>query len=337
MRTLRKMLITSLIILFATIVLAEAVLHVTNSIYPLERPGPLMDTYKNQLLEGEWLNGITRFYTYEPNTDGTTYGHPFHVNRWGVRGRDFLERDLEGEATFRIMVLGDSVTSGIGIAEEDRYTNVLETKLHERYPRLKIEIISLGVQGFETLQEERMMYRMWSSIRPNLAIVGFYINDPNVTYDHYLPYKIQVPEFILMLLKRSLLFRQVEPLYDVAYRKFKQIPSFKEVQDRAYNSDSRDWKVFERSVHNIGNWVREHTGQAPVVIFLADVEAARIAGKYEGVRNTFIRERYIWCEIEPGNYFPVSRFENHPNEKSHSLYADALFKTIVEHNLIPER
>lgn len=334
MRARGKILITSLIILLIT----EALLRVINSIYPLERPDSLRDTYKSQMLEGEWLNGLTRFYIYEPNTDGTTYGHPFHVNRWGFRGRNFMERDLEGEATFRIMVLGDSITSGIAIAEENRYTDVLETKLRERYPRLKIEVINLGVQGFETLQEEKMMYRMWSTIRPNLTIVGFYVNDPNITYDHYLPYKIPVPESTLRLLERFLLFRQVEPFYDMAYRKFKHIPTPREVQEAAYNSDSRDWKIFERSVHNIGNWVIEHTGQAPVVIFISDGDVTRTPRIYESVHNTFIREHFIWCEAEPGNYFPVSHFEHHPNSESHRLFADALFKTIVEHNLIiPER
>lgn len=82
---------------------------------------------------GNWLDGKTRLYTYKPNTIGATHGHPFLVNRLGFRGPEFLERShSEVPDAFRIMVLGDSVTSGIGIAEEDRYTNILERKLRAR-------------------------------------------------------------------------------------------------------------------------------------------------------------------------------------------------------------
>ena len=53
------------------------------------------------------------------------------------------------------MVLGDSITSGIGIAKEDYCTNILERKLRELYCSCQIEAINVAVQGFETLQEEK--------------------------------------------------------------------------------------------------------------------------------------------------------------------------------------
>ncbi len=326
---------TSLIILLVT----EASLRVVNSLYPLERPSALSEKYEVEWLEGERssrLNGLTHLYVYKPKPDGMIYGHPFQINRWGFRGRDFLERDLEGAETFRIMVLGDSNTMGTGIAEEERYTNVLEKKLRERYPTVQVEVINLGVQGFETVQEEKIMRRMWSTIRPNLTIVGFCVNDPNITYDYYPAYKMPLPEKIRMLLNRSLLFRKLEPLYDRIYRQINHIPTFVEAMQRAYNTESRDWKIFERSVHNIGLWVREHTGQPPAV-FLTDAPAALKEGMYQQVHDTFVREGFIWWEVDTGYHSPVSRFESHPNAETHRYLANALFQTIVEQNLVPEK
>ena len=328
---------TLFILLILTPLVMEASLLFTNLIIPLERPSSLQDYTPKQLLEGEWLNGETRFYRYTPNTEGKTYGHPFHVNRWGVRGRDFEERSRVGPEPFRIMVLGDSVTAGIGVAEEDRCTNILERRLQERYPSRKIEVINLGVEGFETVQEARELQQMWSAVGPNLTVVGVFINDTNITYDHYLPYKMPIPDRVRPYFNRLMTFRLLEMLYDWLYRDMHHIPSFAELIHRSLTSESRDWKVFEHSVQDIDNFVMAQTGKPPLAIYLYDpIMAARKELGYDQVRHTFLQHDFIWSEVLSDGYIPVSRFESHPNERSHAQYADALFKTIVDRHLIPD-
>jgi GDSL-like Lipase/Acylhydrolase family len=281
------------------------------------------------------LNGLTRFFRYQPNSEGMVYGHPFRVNRWGVRGSDFLERTQVGPEPFRIMVLGDSITAGFGVAEEDRYTNILERRLRERYPSRNIEVINVGVQGFETLQEVKMLRQMWSAVEPNLTVVGVSNEDSNITYDYYLPYKIPIPERVRPYFSHLLTFRVIEMPYDWLYRKMHHIPFQVDHEKRSLDLESRDWKVFEQSVQDISNFVMAHTHEPPLAVYLFDTMAGKERG-YDQIRHTFLKNGFIWSEVLGNGYEPVSRFEDHPNERSHQKYADALFNTIVGKHLISE-
>ena len=100
---LSRILLTALV----NLILIEGLVRAVNLIIPLERPARLADTYKNEWIEGkDWFNGLTRFYKYKPYPEGRTYGHPFRVNHWGLRGHDFeAPTHPEIKNSFRIMVL----------------------------------------------------------------------------------------------------------------------------------------------------------------------------------------------------------------------------------------
>src|ERR1043165_8053922 len=327
-----------LLIGVVTLILIEVLVRAVNFIIPFERPGSLADTYTNEWIEGkDWFNGLTRFYKYKPNTEGRTYGHPFHVNRWGFRGHDFEDRTHpETKNSFRIMVLGDSNTAGIGIPEEDRYTELVERELRGRYPSRRIEVINLGVQGFETVQEVKMLEYMGKIVQPNLVILGFSLNDPNIHYSYYLKKKFPMPEAARGLLEHLLTFRQVELLYDPVFRMVNGLPTHQKEVMEAYKQDTDDWTIFVVSVQRISAWVREHTGSAPIVIFLADAQTAKREGRYSQVRTVFEQSGFIWSEMMDGaRYEPVSRFEGHPNEATHRFFAQALIRTINDNHVIP--
>lgn len=116
-------------IVIVSLVVVEVVVRAINTIYPLTLPSHLKHSVRIQWLEGrDWRDGENRLYVLQPDSVGKTYGHEVRANSWGFREREFVERDGEGSQTFRIMVLGDSITMGFAIAEEDRYTNILEVK-----------------------------------------------------------------------------------------------------------------------------------------------------------------------------------------------------------------
>jgi lysophospholipase L1-like esterase len=327
-----------LLIALVNLILIEVLVRAVNFIIPLERPPKLADSYTNEWIEGnDWFNGLTRFYKYKPSTEGRTYGHPFRVNHWGFRGHDFEDRTHpETKNSFRIMVLGDSITAGLGIAEEDRYSELLERELRRGYPSRQLEVINLGVQGFETVQEVKMLQYMGESVQPNLVILGFCENDPNIHYSYYQKRKFPMPEAARSLLEHLLAFRQAELLYDPLVRMVKGLPTHEKEVMAAYKQDTPDWNIFVVSVQRIAAWAREHTGSAPIVIFLADVQTAKAEGWYSQVRAVFEQSGFIWSEMMDGaRYEPVSRYEGHPNEATHQFFAQALSRTITDRHLIP--
>ncbi|MGQ0810076.1 MAG: SGNH/GDSL hydrolase family protein [Nitrospiraceae bacterium] len=325
-----------LLVIFVNLVLLEVLLRAVNWVYPLERPAALVDETPIDMLEGDnWLNAETRLYRYKPDTVGKTYGHPFRVNRWGFRGRDFADRAKQPTNRFRIAIVGDSMTAGTGVAEESRFADILERRLHEHFPSQDIEVVNLGVQGFETIQEDKMLRRMWEAVGPDLVIVAFYVNDTNITYEHYLPYQIPFPQLVRSTLEHLLLFRQLEPWYDGGYRWWKGFPSYKQVQQRARNPDSHDWQVFAKSVQNIGQWVRSHLPRPPLVLLTTYEPHEQWDSFHLNVRRTFEQNGFLWVEPQGDRYRSISRFEFHPDEGTHEWYADTLFQAIVQHRLIP--
>lgn len=110
------------------------------------------------------------------NYDGWFAGVPAHINALGFR--DPREYSLtKSPGTFRIIVLGDSVTFGHGALYETSYPYLLEQRLKEWRPDVKWEVWNLGVPGYNTAQELAYLNEVGQRFAPDLVIVGFFSND----------------------------------------------------------------------------------------------------------------------------------------------------------------
>lgn len=325
------------VVVTINVAIAEGLVRFVNAVYPLERPPELQDKLVYEWIEGKDkpLDGEHRLYTYKPGSAGLTYGHPVRINRYGFRGPEFRPRNSEGgNQGFRILILGDSLTMGQGVAEEERYATLVEAQLRARYTTASIEVVNLGVMGFETVQEEKILVRMWDHVRPDLTVVGFYVNDTIVTYQGIESHRFPMPERLRPYFEQALLFRLAEPWYDRPYRWLRNLPTYDEVQTRARNVESRDWKLFVEKVRKINQRVRDESGQSPFVLFMTH-EPGKHDEFYWNVRHTFESNSFIWVEPEITQYRPVSRFEFHPDAVMHQAYADTLSSAIIASQRIP--
>jgi hypothetical protein len=128
--------------------------------------------------------GTPGFYLADPDRgqrlaagyDGWFAGVPVRINRLGFR--DPREYDVEkAPGTFRILVLGDSVTFGHGTTFDMTYPYLLEQRLKAWRPDVKWEVWNLGVPGYNTRQELEYLRAVGPTYRPDLVIVGFFPND----------------------------------------------------------------------------------------------------------------------------------------------------------------
>jgi lysophospholipase L1-like esterase len=111
-----------------------------------------------------------------PNYDGWFAGVPVKINALGFRDdRDYALDKREG--TFRILVVGDSVTFGHGTRSDTTYPYLLEQRLREWKPEIEWQVWNLGVPGYATSQELAYLERVGARYDPDLVIVGFYEND----------------------------------------------------------------------------------------------------------------------------------------------------------------
>jgi lysophospholipase L1-like esterase len=77
-------------------------------------------------------------------------------------------------AVFRILVLGDSLTYGIGIADQYTYSRQLERLLRDRW---RIETINAGVPGAQSEDIAVQAQRLVPRLQPDLLIYGVCQND----------------------------------------------------------------------------------------------------------------------------------------------------------------
>lgn len=108
------------------------------------------------------------------NYDGWFAGVPVHTNSLGIRAtRDYGLR--KSANTFRILMLGDSVTFGHGAVHD--YPSLLEGMLKQWRPATDWQVWNLGVPGYNTSQELAHLRELGLAYQPDLVIVGFFIND----------------------------------------------------------------------------------------------------------------------------------------------------------------
>jgi hypothetical protein len=110
------------------------------------------------------------------NYNGWFAGVPARTNALGFRDtRDYSAAKPPG--TFRILVLGDSVTFGHGALYETSYPFLLEQRLREWRPDVKWEVWNLAVPGYNTAQELAQLQQVGDRYQPDLVIVGVFLND----------------------------------------------------------------------------------------------------------------------------------------------------------------
>ncbi len=125
---------------------------------------------------GFFVSDPVRLEKLAPNYDGWFAGVPVHTNALGFR--DSREYDLEKRpGTFRILVLGDSVTFGHGSVAEHAYPLLLEQRLKAWKPAVDWQVWNLGVPGYNTSQELAYLLEVGPTFHPDLVVVGFYGND----------------------------------------------------------------------------------------------------------------------------------------------------------------
>ena len=125
---------------------------------------------------GFFLTDAIRGQRLAPGYEGWFAGVPVRINSLGFRDRQ--EYSLEKPTnTFRIIVLGDSVTFGHGTLDNTTYPYLLEQQLKKWRPDVAWEVWNLGVPGYNSGQELAYLEQIGPQADPDLVIVGFYPND----------------------------------------------------------------------------------------------------------------------------------------------------------------
>lgn len=99
--------------------------------------------------------------------------NPRRYNRWGFNDRDVAQNAPVG--TYRIAVIGDSITFGQGIRPEKRMTTLLEKRLNTS--NRKFEVLNFGRPGAETVDQQKILEEVVLGLNPDYILLQWYPND----------------------------------------------------------------------------------------------------------------------------------------------------------------
>jgi lysophospholipase L1-like esterase len=106
----------------------------------------------------------------------TCFDVPVRISSQGFRDREYARE--KGTGTYRVVVLGDSMTEGLQVRAEETYPKVLDQRLKDAFPGRNVEVINLGVSGYGTAQQYLLLKDRGLQLRPDLVVLPvFSIND----------------------------------------------------------------------------------------------------------------------------------------------------------------
>lgn len=107
--------------------------------------------------------------------DGATLS--YRINSLGFRGKETTHEKPPN--TVRIVGIGDSFTFGTGVRNEDTFLSILESRLAATITKANIEVLNLGVGGYNTAHEVSLLNHVGVSLHPDIVVIFFFLNDTN--------------------------------------------------------------------------------------------------------------------------------------------------------------
>jgi len=120
-------------------------------------------------------------YELTPHAETTRQGILYKINAAGFRDDEFpIQATPKQPKEYRIVVLGDSVAWGWGVDMNQAWPQRLEEELKTSLNNPQISVYNLAVNGYATPQEVRIFSKYGLGYQPDLVILNYVLNDPEV-------------------------------------------------------------------------------------------------------------------------------------------------------------
>lgn len=285
----------------------------------------------------------------------------FQTNSFGLRDYEYPVK--KQNKTFRIVVLGDSVTFGNGLNLNDTVSKRLEKllnanqKLKSAVKANQFEVINFGISGYNVVQETELLKTKAINFSPDLVIFNYVLND--VDYPHPLErvagegknkyvienagscaitfLKIPVTCSFKASIKKIRLFALTNQVITKLFRKENQDL----ISDLVRNHDlnSATFKQLKESYKQVRELSSARNFKVIITIFpyLIDFKNYKIKSAHDNVRNEAEKNKFFVVDLLDAykNYF----FEDlkllpddvaHPNSKGHEIAANETYKNILD-------
>lgn len=179
------------------------------------------------------------------------------INNHRLRGPDTkLEPPRD---KIRILMLGDSITFGWGVAEDNTVARLLEKRLAKSgHPA---EVINAGVGNYNTDMEVEYFLKTGRRFKPDIVVLNFYVNDPEITpaYGHQTFLDRHSYAYVYLRSRLDLIMRQTGVRRD-----------WKRYLNDLFDPEFEGWKVASRRIDEFAAAARQG-GMKALLVYYPDL------------------------------------------------------------------
>ena len=235
--------------------------------------------------------------------------------------------------TYRVMVVGDSLTYGYGLDERDTFVALLNAWLGADH----LEFLNLGVPGHQSEDVLRVVRKFLPSLDPDLVLYAVCLNDflPSGKGQYRVDaYPIPLPRALKRFVVRTTLSGPfLRDRYDAALRSLHLRYDF--FDDILSDFDGYQ-RRFGRDVAEMNATVRQR--QLPPIVSLVLDQTPKLGGRGYAIART--AERLLTdagAVVIPTEEFyrrydgvnmSISRWEGHPNEVANYIWATMIAREL---------
>lgn len=305
----------------------------------LRSTAPPADTaglFRKLLSPAEWSG--------QPHARGMHTGVPVAFNSLGLRDDERSPQPAPG--VLRILALGDSVTFGMGVAQEKTYPRQLESLLGRELGS-PVEVLNMGMPGYNTAHQLAQLRELGLALQPKVVVLGFLYNDVQPSSAQQSATRSRGEESMLRkarsavnagtlwLKKNSLFFAWLTPRLGMVLRPlgFKGFGQVGEVKDKYVDSNPQ-WRGVQQALLEMQRLTAERGIELVVMIIPAMAKfnhASYPVKEYHQAVAAFCRASGIrHLDLLPafwgldGTRFWIHATDGHPNAEGQRIIAEAL-------------
>lgn len=276
-------------------------------------------------------------HAHRPGQAAHLMGVDVKINEDGFRDREYpIEKPKD---SFRILMLGDSLTFGWGVEVDDCFSNIIERRLNENLAGKsvrQVEVINTGIGNFNTVQEVNFYLTRGRQWQPDLVVLNYFINDAEPIPTRRLPNFVQYSYFTMWLWGRM----------DILKRKMDMGYTYSEYYTRLYAEDAPAWKDTRKAFGRLKDAVQAD-GVDVVVFLLPELHAVgpkygfaeiheRVAAAARRAGIAHVADLAgLFSEVEHPETLWVSADDAHPNAMAHTILAEGMLDYMNRTGIVP--
>lgn len=259
-------------------------------------------------------------YELVPNIETEAHGVMVSTNSFGMR-----DSEPDPERNKKIVVLGDSFTFGFQAPQEKIFPYLLERALQEEDPAY--EVLNLAVSGYAIKDEVTALKYKGLQWNPDVIIVGYVMNDPEVEPIQQIPAYFREPSW----------WQHSHVLRLFARGKKRLEINFKGGGDyyRYLHADQKSWMSVVDGFDGIRTMAEGSSARVIVILFpdlwhdwagyaYLDLHQ-QVADLARGDGFEVIDLVEYFSRYAPGD-LRLSTSDGHPNELAHEIVTDAILE-----------